>query len=175
MTNDLKYYTSILSMNYHDAVSFLLKKYGPSADNYFKEKSYQRFLNGEIKSITKGNVSRTNDGLYCHHIEENHYLNLAQLDFLKQQRPPFFVQEKEQLVYCDLIEHLLLHTLITKETDGEFGFPGLQVFLVPKAVEWFIDKKIPTRKWEKNCYQKAYLEKEELETLIDQINYFLQH
>ena len=34
-------------------------------DDYYREKSYERFLNNEIKHITKGKYSRTNDGVFC--------------------------------------------------------------------------------------------------------------
>lgn len=70
-------YYQLLSLSYDGAVNFLLNKYGPSKDNYFKEKSYNRFLNKEIKSIAKGKYSRTSEGLYCHHIAENEFANLS--------------------------------------------------------------------------------------------------
>lgn len=105
-----------MELSYLDAVNILLKKYGGSIEDYFKEQSYNRFLNGETKSISKGKISRTNEGLYFHHIDENRYLNLSNLGFIKVQKPPFSVQQKDRLVYCDLIEHIILHTLITKET-----------------------------------------------------------
>ena len=56
-------YKDLLSKTYEQAVEFLLQKYGFAQDDYFREKSYQRFMNGEIKNITKGNFTRTVSGL----------------------------------------------------------------------------------------------------------------
>ncbi|MFT8703217.1 MAG: hypothetical protein ABF755_03055 [Oenococcus oeni] len=47
-------YEDLLNKSYKDTVINLLAKYGPAADNYFKEKSYQRFMNDKIKSPAKG-------------------------------------------------------------------------------------------------------------------------
>ena len=58
-------YLDLQSKTYAEAVDFLLQKYGPAQDDYFREKSYQRFMNREIKSISKGKISRTHEGLYC--------------------------------------------------------------------------------------------------------------
>lgn len=65
--NSYKEYLDLLSKTYDEAVDFLLRKYGPAQDDYFRENSYQRFMNGEIKNITRGKISRTNEGIYCHH------------------------------------------------------------------------------------------------------------
>ena len=62
--NSYKGYLDLLLMNYEEAVELLLQKYGPAQDDYFREYSYQRFMNGEIKNITRGKASRTNEGLY---------------------------------------------------------------------------------------------------------------
>lgn len=52
-------YLELLTKSYEEAVQILLKKYGKAKDDYYRENSYNRFLNGEIKSITKGKYSRT--------------------------------------------------------------------------------------------------------------------
>ena len=72
-------YMNMINMTYSEAVAYLLNKYGPVKDNYFNEKSYQRFLNGEIKSISKGKYARTSEGLYTHHVDENRAENLSDL------------------------------------------------------------------------------------------------
>ena len=53
MSDKLGYYKSLLNLDY-DAVQSLIKKYGAALDDYFKESSYNKFLNGEVKSPTKG-------------------------------------------------------------------------------------------------------------------------
>ena len=94
-------YLELLSKTYEEAVIFLLQKYGPAQDDYFREKSYQRFLNGEIKSITKGKTTRTNEGLYCHHIDENKWLKASDKEFVRKYQIPFESQRKDRLIYCD--------------------------------------------------------------------------
>lgn len=46
-----KYYSSLLEMPYSKVITLLIKKYGEVTDDYYKEKSYKKFLNG--KSIVK--------------------------------------------------------------------------------------------------------------------------
>ena len=77
VSDKLGYYKSLLNLEYDNAVQSLIKKYGAALDDYFKESSYNKFLNGEVKSPTKSKTSRTKDGLYCHHIhiDEDKFLN----------------------------------------------------------------------------------------------------
>lgn len=163
---NLSYYKSLVSMGYDDVIILLLDKYGVATEDYFKEESYKRFMNGEMKSITKAKTSRTGEGLYCHHIDEDKYLNLAEKNFIKANKCSFELQKKERLVYCDLIEHLILHSLIASKTDGKYGYPGYQVFIKPTVVDWYIEGKIPKPDWMKNCYNKAYLTKNETKQLL---------
>lgn len=164
-----KEYIDLLSMNYNQAVNHLLKKYGPAKDHYFIEESYTRFLKGEVKKPTRGKYTRTSKGLYCHHIDESKWLNIADHRFIREYEIPFEYQHKERLVYCDLIEHTILHALIAKETSGHFGQPGYEFYLKPTIEEWYIEKKIPTLTWMKNCYEKAFLTPEEAVNLLKTI------
>lgn len=162
-------YLRMMNMNYLEAVEYLKEKYGPAEFNYFKEKSYNKFMNGEIKSITKDKYSRTNEGLYCHHIFENQYQNLANFDFLEWQRPPFETQLAENLVYCNLVEHTILHYLISLETNKKFGYQGLTVFLLRDLTDWYIFDEEPTAQWEVNCYNASYLETKEAKKIVKMI------
>lgn len=164
-----KEYKDLLSKTYDKAVEFLLQKYGFAQDDYFREKSYQRYMNGEIKNITKGKYSRTSEGLYCHHIDEIKELKISDQIFIKINKIPFEYQKKDRLVYCDLIEHTILHVLITKETDHEFGYQGYDLFLKPLIEEWYIDEKIPSPKWMKNCYHKSFLNPEEAINILKEM------
>src|SRR5690625_2687007 len=159
----LQEYKKLLSYTYDEAVEHLIQKYGPAQVDYYSEKSYQGFLNGEIKKISKGKHSRTSEGLYCHHIDENKALKLSNEDFIKSQNIPFEYHKKDRLVYCDLIEHSILHILISIETNFDFGFPGYITYLKPNIEDWYIyeNKTKPKTPWRLNCYQKAYLEKQE--------------
>lgn len=170
----LQEYKELLSLTYDDAVEHLLQKYGPAEEDYYREKSYKRFFDGEIKSITKGKTTRTKEGLFCHHIDENKALKLSDISWIKGQNIPFDYHKKDRLVYCDLIEHCILHALISKETNFEFGIPGYEVFLKPNIEDWYIDKDrtIPGG-WRANCYEKAYLEPQKAVDIIREMQLFL--
>lgn len=163
-------YLDMLSMTYADAVDYLLSKYGPVRDDYFKEKSYQRFLNGEIKSISKGKYVRTSEGLYTHHIDENRAENLSDLKFIQHYQYPFSVHRRDKLVYADLIEHLILHAIIVKETDGRFGEKGYTVFLAPIVQQWYLDHRMLGPEWMKVAYRRSFLTEDEAKELLKQID-----
>lgn len=167
-------YKKLLSMNYDDAVETLLQKYGPALDNYFKEKSYAKFLDGINKSIGIGAHTRTADGLYVHHIDEINYLNISNKFYIEKYKYPFEVHKKERLVYCDLIEHGILHVLIAIESSFEYGFPGYVDYIRPEIEVWYLDKETPTHDWQKNCYSKSYLEPEDTFEILDKMNNILK-
>lgn len=54
MNKKLSNYLNLLQLSYDDAVGFLLKKYGPVKNNYFKEKSYKRLNEGSHKFYQLG-------------------------------------------------------------------------------------------------------------------------
>lgn len=90
-----------LSMPYDDLVLYLTSKYGPVSGNYFiSEDNYSR---------NRNNV-RSSDGLYCHHIMEKKAENLSNINYAIKN--PFEWQLAKNLVYCNLIEHLILHLKI---------------------------------------------------------------
>ncbi|WP_281864002.1 hypothetical protein [Planomicrobium okeanokoites] len=164
-----KEYSDLLSKNYDEAVELLLQKYGPAKDDYFREFSYQRFMNGEIKNITKGKFTRTNEGLYCHHIDEIKWLKVSDQNFVKEYKIPFESQRRNRLVYCDLVEHTILHVLITKETSFEYGYPGYEVFLKRLIEEWYLDERVPKPEWMKKCYMKSFLEPQKTFELVKEM------
>ena len=165
-----KYYRSLLKMSYAKVITLLLKKYDEVKDDYYKEKSYNKFLNGEIKSISKGKFSKTKEGLYCHHIFESKYDNLSNPKFIRHYRYAFDYQKKENLVYCDLFEHLILHALIAKESNGIHGLAGYLIFILPNIEEWYINEVDPRLEWQKPCKEKAYLSKEYSGKLLIEID-----
>lgn len=174
MQTKLEYYSDLLTLSYDEAATLLLDKYGISKDDYFREKSYEKFLKQQIKSITPGNYKRTYEGLFCHHIAENQYLNLSNKNYISNNKYPFELHKKEQLVYCDLFEHLILHALIAKETDGDFGIPGYATYLYPMILEWYIGGVKPQiREWLKKCYERAFLTPNETRNLLIKINLLL--
>lgn len=165
----LFYYTSLIDRSYSEVVAILLKKYGDVTDDYFKEESYTRFLNGEIKSITHGKYKRTREGLVTHHIAEKYEENLGNIRFIKNFNYPFELQKKENLVYADLIEHLILHALIAKETNGAYGYTGYDVFIKPMVKEWYTTDMIPKPDWMKAVYKRSFLTAIEIEKVFSKI------
>lgn len=98
------YYKKLMKMSYQELVQFLLKKYGPAKYDYFVN---ERCISKNPK------ISRTSEGLFCHHIDEDKAIMLSTDKFAAQN--PFRYQKADRLVYCNLLEHFLLHILITEE------------------------------------------------------------
>jgi len=67
-------YYKLLELLYDGAVEYLLNKYAAVIDDYYKENSYARFLKGEIKTISRGKLTRINDGLHTYHIDETGFI-----------------------------------------------------------------------------------------------------
>lgn len=89
--------------SYDNLVNYLLKKYGPVKFDYFDADYNVQFkLN-----------SKTQLGLEIHHIDETKYFQLSHPKYAKQS--PFSCQKADRLVYCNKIEHLLLHLLISEQ------------------------------------------------------------
>nr|WP_239727980.1 MULTISPECIES: hypothetical protein [unclassified Mammaliicoccus] len=164
------YYLSLLKLNYRQLVGHLIKKHGNVIDNYYMEKSYNRFLNGKIKTISHGKYSKSMEGLFCHHILEDKFQNLSNKEYILKYKYPYEYQNKEYLVYCDLIEHLILHVLITKETEGKYGVNGLCEYLKPIITEWYVLYKEPKKVWEKLCRERAYLPSQYVASLFIEID-----
>lgn len=111
------YYESMLKTNYQDIVSALLKKYGSAKHNYFKDTACK---------IKNPLVTRTNEGLFCHHIDEDKAIMLCNDKFAVNN--PFEYQKADRLVYCNLLEHLLLHVKIAENPSpdaNENELPGI--------------------------------------------------
>lgn len=96
-------------MTYDQYVAYLLEKYGGSAVNYY--------LYPNCKSKNP-QVSRTAEGLQCHHIDEDKYIHLSTPQFARNH---WESQLADRLVYADMIEHLLLHIKITLENCTEYN------------------------------------------------------
>lgn len=94
-----------LDMSYDELVAYLLKKYGAV--------QYDYFTNEACTSKSK-RISRTAEGLFCHHIDEDKGYMLS--DKHHAVRYPFSYQRANRLVYCNYLEHLILHIWIGIET-----------------------------------------------------------
>lgn len=122
-----------LKMTYDELVDYLLKKYGPA--------QYDYFCNESCKS-KNSKVSRTNEGLYCHHIDENKAILLSNDKFAVNNS--FEYQKANRLVYCNVLEHLILHIKIVEESKNENanqmeiqGIGGAVCFICPQINDYF--------------------------------------
>ena len=120
------------AMSYSDLCSYLQRKYGIPEHSYFS--TY------ECKSRSKKN-SRGCDGLDCHHIREDLIPLLCNPEVARN--CPWEWQEKENLVYCNLLEHLLLHIKIavyrqkrklSSPNDVPLFFSTQGVFLICQSI-----------------------------------------
>lgn len=175
-------YVALLSMNYDDYCMYLLDKYGMVTDDYFSKPSYERFKKGEIKAPYKKKITRTSEGLYIHHIDEDKQILIADPKTILKFDIPFSYQEKERLVYCNLIEHAILHVLIAKKDYEEAtignnfqarGIGGYIDFIRPELVQWLVKEVEPKASWKVNCRNAIAMPVSDAEKLINQIDNFL--
>ena len=103
-----------IHMSYEEYVNYLLKKYGKSEYDYFCDESCK-------SRNTKG--IRTSEGLFQHHIDEDKAILLSTKECALVQ--PYEYQKASRLVYCNLLEHLLLHIKIVEEKFSETNFVGM--------------------------------------------------
>ena len=81
-------------------------------------------------------VSRTSEGLIAHHKAEDKMIMLSTKEVAEN--CPYEWQMKENIVYCDYLEHLLLHVLICKYPSqdrhplADVGIGGVVNFIVPE-------------------------------------------
>lgn len=130
-----------LDMTYADYVQYLLNKYGPATCNYF--------VNEQCKSKSS-KISRTKEGLFCHHIDENKEILLSTPEIARLH--PFEYQHKDHLVYCNIIEHLLLHLKIVQECHKENPHLGIGgVSMITAQINGYYDAP-PTSGWHLNAY-----------------------
>lgn len=143
------YYESMLKMSYQDIVSALLKKYGSAKHNYFKDNACK---------AKNPLVTRTNEGLFCHHIDEDKAIMLCNDKFAVNN--PFEYQKADRLVYCNLLEHLLLHVKIAENPSpdaNENELPGIggAINFICKDLNDIYSGKEFADEWRKNVADKV--------------------
>lgn len=114
---------NVLKLSYDEYVIYLKVKYGKVPANYC-----YKTRNGLYIANSK-QTSRTNEGLMIHHVLEDRFLYLADRDTINNIMPTHpETQDAENLVYCDYLEHLLLHIKITEKlnnTNTIYGWGGI--------------------------------------------------
>lgn len=143
-----------MEMNYVTLVRYLKGKYGAAKYNYF--------TNATCKTRSK-RISRTKEGLFCHHIDEDKGYNLGDTNYAKEQ--PYAYQKAERLVYCNYLEHLLLHIQIGKDNYWKehkkftspkeftcFIVPGI-IFICSEINDLF-ENRGSSVEWRNKCFKE---------------------
>ena len=145
-------YNTVRNMTYLQYCDYLQNKYGIGLAD-FMTKSFNP--NSKCK--------RTKDGLIAHHKAEDKMIMLSTKEFA--QMCPFEWQQKENIVYCDYLEHLFLHVLICKYPSpdkhpmADVGIGGVVNFLVPELNDLYsgwATKQV----WRQNCHNKVINDKD---------------
>lgn len=136
-----------LGLSYDELCKYLLDKYGVA--------KYDFFLNEKCRSKNR-KVSRTDEGLFCHHIDEDKAIMLS--DPRWAIKNPFTYQKADRLVYCNALEHLILHIKITEEPRNKDanknelqGIGGAINYLIPELNHCYSGYEYK-RQYEKNIY-----------------------
>lgn len=122
-----------LGLGYQELVDYLLDKYGPAEGDYFRN---------ETCKSKNPIVSRSSEGLECHHIDEDKAIMLS--DSRWASKNPFEYQKADRLVYCNVLEHLILHAKIIEEPRNKKanklespGVGGVINYLCPKINDYY--------------------------------------
>ncbi len=161
---DITEYQQVKDLTYLEYCDYLQGKYGIGLDDYMT-KSYNE----------KRKCKRTSEGLFAHHKREDTAAKLS--NKINAMIYPFEWQLKENIVYCDYLEHLLLHVLICKypakeKLDSEIvGIGGVTTFIVPELNDLYCGWE-PKHQWRKNCFDKVKNDYMVYFDLIDRIIHF---
>ncbi len=142
-------YSKELNMKYSELCTYLQNKYGMAVGDYYHTP--------ECKTRNR-KVTRTGEGLFCHHIMEDRYGNLGNEHIAKYR--PFEAQKKENLVYCNYMEHLILHLKINANSRSSFECPSdinlffnsLGYFWIASDMHELYKNNGSTQMWRNNCY-----------------------
>jgi hypothetical protein len=141
----MKEFLKVKEMTYLDYCDYLQEKYGIGKADYM------------TKSFNKNpKCSRTSEGLIAHHKAEDKMIMLSTKTFAEM--CPYEWQQKENIVYCDYLEHLLLHVLICKYPSPEklpladVGIGGVVNFIVPELNDLYSGW-VTKQPWRLNCHK----------------------
>lgn len=122
-----------LGMTYPELVEYLLDKYGPAKGDYF--------CNESCKTKNKA-ISRTSEGLQCHHIDEDKAIMLSTPSFALLNTYEY--QRADRLVYGNVLEHLMLHIKIIETPRHPLANPlelpgvgGAVNYLCPQINDYY--------------------------------------
>ena len=155
---NLQEYEKVKEFTYLEYCDYLQKKYGKAKCDYM------------TRSWNKNNqVTRTKEGLLAHHKFEDHAIMLSTKEYAM--RNPFEWQLAENIVYCNYLEHLLLHILICEYPSPEsnefeaVGIGGVINFLAPELNDFYSGWESPLP-WKIRCLNVIRNEKDVYLTLL---------
>lgn len=155
---NIQEYNNVKNLSYLEYCDYLQKKYGIGLCDYM------------TKSWNKNQkVTRTKEGLIAHHKFEDHAILLANKEHAMQN--PYDWQLAKNIVYCDYLEHLLLHILICEypaedQNENEaVGIGGVVNYLVPELNDFYSGWQT-NQAWRLNCHNLIKDEKQVYLTLI---------
>jgi len=137
-------YNKVKNLTYLEYCDYLQQKYGIPKRPYFSQ--------GWSKNPK---ISRTSEGLIAHHKFEDHAILLSTPENAKLN--PYEWQMPENIVYCDYLEHLLLHVLICENPSPDknlfeaVGIGGVIDFLVPELNDYYSGW-VTKQAWRKKCH-----------------------
>ncbi|MDE5766918.1 MAG: hypothetical protein K2H56_00050, partial [Malacoplasma sp.] len=117
----------MLAFNYEECCDYLKNKYGEIKKNFFTNPSC-KYPNNSIK--------RGEEGLFIHHIDEDKAIMLSVTEYAIKN--PFEYQYGNRLVYCNLLEHLVLHIKIVENPNPNqnknenVGIGGVFNYMIPE-------------------------------------------
>lgn len=149
---NIQEYNQVKNMTYLEYCDYLQRKYGMGLTDYFHEKSWSK----------NAKCTRTKEGLIAHHKMEDHMAMLSTPEIAKE--CPFEWQRKHNIIYCDYLEHLLLHALICEyPADDRYvegvGEGGVVNFIAPELNDVYSGWE--TRQaWRATCHAKIIHDKD---------------
>lgn len=163
----LKEYTKVQDFTYLEYCDYLQDKYGIGRADYMTK---------EWEKDT--NVLRLQEGLIAHHKYEDHAIMLSQKERAMQH--PYEWQFAENIVYCDALEHLLLHILICEnpspncESFETVGIGSIFNYIVPELNDvysgWVADKE-----YKKICHTRVINDKDVYLILLKRLKEFCKN
>lgn len=162
-----------MAMDYGQLIEYLSKKYGPAR--------YEYFISDD--NLTKKRaVSRTAEGLKSHHVDENAISALNNFGFGSMYK--YDHKRKERIVYCNLLEQLLLHIKIGQilyfenhnymYTDSPLGeLITEDVSGLTMQINRLYENKIGDSQWEQNCFDVIKDRYDEYIEILKQFQYFI--
>ena len=123
-----------INMTYNEYVDYLIVKYGTATCDFY----YNYHCETENRSIHR----LSTDGLFLHHIAEEcmvDFNTLTSKEYAKSR--PFELQKAQNFIYCDYLEHLLLHMKIAKEDwmsgTHSYGVDVNGARLIWRELNWY--------------------------------------